>query len=85
MDGCGKDFTKRTRCVPSLPKHLMRQLKWRMMELGLHADHHLHMGELTNLFTNSGFVMVAKQDCSRTCLYPPDKELAHVISELGDW
>ena len=74
-------LTKRVR----LNKDLASQLKLRMEELGFHPEQHLHLGELTWLFTHREWVMVTKKDNSGVTIYPSDKTLRDVVSELGDW
>jgi hypothetical protein len=73
--------TKRKRLKPDLNQ----QLKLRMNELGFHPDQHMHLGELTWLFTHREWVLVTKKDNTGVTIYPSDKTLADVVSELGDW
>lgn len=75
------DLTKRARLNPAL----MQQMQQRMKEIGLHPDQYLHMGPLTWLFTHREWVMVSRSGHGRSAIYPPDKTLDDVVSELGDW
>lgn len=75
------DYTARTRLNPSL----MQQVQARMKELGMHPNQHMHLGQLTWLFTHREWVMVCKPGYGRSALYPPDKTIEDVVAELGDW
>ena len=75
------NLTRRAR----LNKTLASQLKKRMQELGFHPEQHLHLGQLTWLFTHREWVLVSRKDHGRSAVYPPDKTLNDVVSELGEW
>ena len=74
-------YTKRTR----LKQTVANQLKLRMQELGFHPEQHMHLGDLTWLFTHREWVMVTKKNNTGVAIYPADKTLNDVVSELGDW
>lgn len=77
----GINYTKRIRIKPDLAY----QLRLRMSELGFHPEQHLHLGQLTVLFTQHKWIMVSKSGHGRSAIYPPDKTMSDVVNELGDW
>jgi hypothetical protein len=81
MDHFAMDYTQRIRINPTL----MQQLRARMLELGYHADQHMHLGPMTWLFAHREWIMVSKSGHGRSALYPPDKTISDVVAELGDW
>jgi len=74
-------LTKRVR----LNKDLASQLKLRMEELGFHPEQHLHLGELTWLFTHREWVLVTQAGKTAMTIWPPDKTMNDVTSELRHW
>lgn len=77
----GIDLTKRVRIDPGLAK----TMGLRMKEIGFHPEQYLHMGELTWLFTHREWVMITKKGNTGVSIYPPDKTMGDVNTELGDW
>ena len=75
------NLTRRNR----LNKDLASQLKLRMEELGFHPEQHLHLGDLTWLFTHREWVLVTKKGNTGVTIYPPDKTMNDVVSELRAW